>query len=87
MAISIVNLLLPAFEGIAKAVVSPFLRPLKVEDKIGNGMLNPFVKLLSPFSKKSVKLLFSTACLNFCVTLTCVIAFFTSCTDILLYNS
>ena len=36
-AISIVSLLLPLFEGIAYAIVSPFLIPLNTSVNIGNG--------------------------------------------------
>ena len=69
-AIFTVNLLFPAFDGIAIAIVSPFLIPLKTCVKIGNGKLNPFAKLLSPRSKKSVKFVLSTDCLNLSVTVT-----------------
>ena len=83
----IVNLLLPELEGIANAIVSPFLNPLNTPERIGNGNSNPFVKVLSPISKKLVKSLFKTACLNFPVTVTWFTALSTSSTDIDLYKT
>ena len=77
-AIFTVSLLLPAFEGIAIAIVSPFLIPLKTCVKIGKGKLKPLAKLLSPLSKKLVKSVFNTACLNLSVTVTWFVAFSTS---------
>ena len=50
--VEIVNLLLPELDGIANAIVSPFLKPLKTLERIGNGNASPFVKVLSPISRK-----------------------------------
>ena len=83
----IVNLLLPELEGIATAIVSPFLNPLNSFVKRSNGNGIPVVKLFSPVSRNSVRPLFSTALLNFSVAVTCSTALSTSSTDIWSYNS
>ena len=83
----IANLLFPAFDGIAYAIVSPFLTPLKTCVKIGNGNFNPLAKLFEPSSIKLVRFLFNIVCLNFSVTVTWFIADSTSSTDISSYNS
>ena len=85
-AISIVNLLFPALDGIANAIVSPFRIPLNTLVKIGNGKGSPLVKLFSPNCKKVVNPSFNTALLNFSVSFTWITAFSTSSTDILSYN-
>ena len=82
----IVNLLFPEFDGIAYAIVSPFLIPLNTEFNIGNGSFNPVVRLLSPSFKNSLKSEFSTDDLNLFVIIICSIAFSTSSTDICAYN-
>ena len=84
--ILMVNLLLPAFDGIAKAIVSPFLIPLKTLVRIGNGISKPCVKLFAPSSKNWVSPLFNIADLNFPVTVTWFIAASTSSIDILSYS-
>ena len=85
-AISIVNLLLPLFDGIAYAIVSPFLIPLNTSVNTGNGYDKPFANSFSPLSKKFTSPSLKTADLNFCVTLTCSIVSSISSGDILSYR-
>ena len=66
----IVNLLFPEFDGIANAIVSPFLIPLNTLLNIGNGKSKPDVNSFCPFTKKSVTFEFNIACLNLPVTVT-----------------
>ena len=74
----IVNLLFPEFDGIAYAIVSPFLIPLKTSLNIGKGSSKPVVRELSPANKKLVIFLLKTALLNFSVVVICTIASLTS---------
>ena len=78
VAISIVNLLFPEFDGIAYDIVSPFLIPLNTLLNIGNGSVNPEFKLFSPDNKKSVTFVLNIDLLNFSVVVICTIASFTS---------
>ena len=80
-----VNLLLPAFEGIAYVIISPFLKPLKTLVIIGKGSGTPSLNSFLSSSQKAAISLFKTDWLNLFVTLICLIAASTSSADISLY--
>ena len=80
-----VNLLLPALDGIAYVIISPFRRPLNTFVIIGNGSGIPSLKSFWSSSQNLAMSWFNTAWLNLFVTLICFIAASTSSADISLY--